>query len=235
MNFYLFFTFFLLIAFFQLSCIENNTNENDTPSCLQNEQCTDRCNELFKSNEESSSKCLKLTETEVSKIEKTLSAIKTQQWSSIDEHELRALLNINKDLWLEYIHTNRKHAQEMLLWLAENPDIGRQMKDTDEIFRKAFKTLSQTQGNRAFIEGLKTIIDTENNKTFLEICAEKNNDLPFEKVHKILVQECNNSTSCIKSLYCDLNKALVFAKLNKLGLGGEADQDGDSLHSDECT
>ena len=227
--------FISFLFIFQLSCSDNTTNNTKEPPCSQDAECTNICNELFQSNKEDSNECLKLTGMEVNKIEKTLDAIKKQQWNSIDESGLKLLLNISKEVWLQYIHTNRKQALEMLLWLAEDPEIGRQMEGTGEIFRKAFKALSQSQNNQAFVEGLKTIIDTENNKTFLEICAEKNNDTPFEEVHKILVQECNNSTSCIKNLYCDLNKTIVISKLNKLGLGSEADQDGDSLHSDECT
>lgn len=233
MNTSLLFISFLFLLGFQLSCT-NNTDTSTEPPCSQNEECTNICNELFKSNNEDLNKCLKLTETEVSQVEETLNDIEEQRWNSIDENGLRLLLSVSKEVWLQHIHTNRKQALEMLLWIAEDPDIGRQMKDTGEIFRKTFKALSQSQNDQAFIEGLKTVIDTDNNKTFLEICAENNNDRPFEEVHIVLVEECKNNTSCIKSLYCDLNKAIIFSKLNKLGLGGEADQDGDSLHSDEC-
>ena len=222
---------FLLTSFFQLSC--TNNTEDTKSTCSEKEECTAICNELFK-DKSSIDKCLYISESEVNKVQETLSAIEDQQWNKIDSAELKALLNISKEVWLQHIHTNQKQAQEMLLWLAENPDIGRQMEETEDIIKKAFEMLTSAQGDHAFIEGLKTIIDTEDNKSFLEICSENNNDTLFKVAHNVLALECNNSTSCIKNLYCDLDKSIIFGKLNKLGLGAEADQDGDSLHGDEC-
>ena len=231
-RFFLVCTLFLFTSSLQLSCTNNTEDTTKGPSCSEKESCAKICNELFET-KSSADICLNLSETAVSNVQNTLTAIENQQWSTIRPSELRALLNISKEVWLQHIHTNPKQAQDMLLWLAENPDIGKQMEETEEIIKKAFEALTLSQGDQAFVEGLKKVIDTENNKTFLEICAENNNDTLFIVTHNALVQECNN-TSCIKNLYCDLDRSIIFGKLNKLGLGTTADQDGDSLHSDEC-
>ena len=225
-------TFFLLTSFLQLSCTKNTENTTKKPFCSEKESCAKICNKLFNT-KNSVDSCLSLNEAEVSKVQNTLTAIENQRWNTINAAELKALLSISKEVWLQHIHTHPKQAQDMLLWLAEESDIGKQMEGTEEIIKKAIEALTYSQGDQAFVEGLKKIIDTEDNKTFLEICAENNNDTLFRVTHNVLTQECSN-TSCIKNLYCDLDRSIIFGKLNKLGLGTEADQDGDSLHSDEC-
>lgn len=224
----------------QNSKLEEVTGGNEfkgstSTECQTSQRCKVHCNNLFiqKSLLE---KCLSQTTAQVSKLHAALSAMEKGNWSSIKAEHLQVLVDFDEDLWPKYAGVNnRELAHAMIQWVASEPKVADFLQDDQRALRNALLVLGAPgNGDREIIlKGLKEDVDLEREQSFFEVSALKKNDNAFRAGHAVLKEECEERKSCIKKLYCDVNQTVVFAKLNSLGLGGDAD-DGGSLYADEC-
>ncbi len=204
-------------------------------ACQNSQRCKVHCNNLFVT-KSLLKKCLDQTTDRVSKLHAALSAMEKGNWSSIKAEHLQIVIDFDEDLWPKYASVNnRELAHAMIKWVANESKVAAFLKEDQRALRNAFLVLG-TPGNGEkdiILRGMKKDVDLEKEQTFFEVSALKKNDNAFQAGHEILKEECEKRKSCIKRLYCDVNQTVVFAKLNELGLGGDAD-DGESLHDDEC-
>ena len=204
-------------------------------ACQNSQRCKTWCDNLFLT-DQLLNKCLNQTTDDVSHLHSVLSAMEKGNWKSIKPEHLSTVIKFDDDLWPKYASVNnRALAQTMLLWIAEESEVAEFLVGDQKVLKNAFQVLG-TPGaeDKLVLKGLRKDVDLENDQTFFEVSAHKKNDNGFKAVHALLKEECKEQKSCVKRVYCEIDQTVVFGKLNRLGLGGDADADGDSLHQDEC-
>ena len=218
---------------------EDNTEFKGVTSlkCSDSQRCKTYCDKWFATKSSLLRECLDQESADVNTLNSVLASMEKGSWNSIKPEELHILTEFDEDIWPEYASVNNKiSARDMLLWVAEEEEIADKLNGNKAVLKNAFSVFMGPGPHRdqVVLEGMKKDVDIERNRTFFEVSRDNNNNKAFKEAHNLLKEECNDRKSCIKKVYCDIDKDPVFGRLNELELGQDADTDGSSLHRDEC-
>ena len=224
-----------------ISSSTDNNKGDTSPSlldsvvdCEESDLCKQQCNKLFSIDVLLLNKCLDQKSNIVSKMNSVFPPMQKGNWKSIKADSLKALIDFDDDIWPKYAGVNTTQSREMLLWVAKNKDIARLLDDDHKILGNAFRVLGFASYDKKVQEGMNKDVDLDNQHTFFEVSVHSENDSAFKAAHELLRKECGeNNKPCVKKVYCNIGRDLVFGKLNNLDLGEDADPDG-TLNRVDC-
>ena len=214
--------------------LNQNPEGGASAECSTVPKCQLRCTTTFETSKKLYDKCLEETSDDVIELDKAISGMEKGNWKVIKAESLKVLVDFDQDIWPKYAGVrNKTTVQEMLLWIAENEDIAEHV--YQKVLEQAFYVLGANANKGEMIrEGLKVYVDTKENRSFFEVSAFKKNRKAFEEAHKLITEECSKDPYCLKKFYCELNKTLVFGKLNQYGLAQDTQKSG-SLYQADCS
>ena len=199
----------------QLFDLHSNNQDHSTDSSSCSRECQQDCRTIF-SNADELDQCTRLSDSTVRQVERAVNNMSRGLWKPITEDQISHISNISYSPWLKYADGSTESAENMLIWLAENEEIPYYLDEEGEILKTVLASLSSFSFDRGVKDALSK--DIEEGKTFLEMTAWNKNDEGFRRIHKVILETCENNEICIRQTYCQNNSDIVPDTVNKMEL-----------------